>query len=208
MQHFGPERLEIKPIYCDLHGDNGFESELVGYSVRIELTEHDKPIVKAMEFFCAPASPNFVDGKVAQMRVVMARRAESMEDITLLIATFSVHLCKFPPDIISSTVDWFITTKTFFPALSDIMKVSNERFAFRRAILEAMKTPRNDLLTGSDLPNILRKSGISESEARLWFKDCRIQGDALIAPSSFVRDWIETRFGHRLPSFKVIFDRA
>ncbi len=75
---------------------------------------------------------------------------------------------------------------------------------------QIVEAPRRDW--GDDDPLWAKfKAGLSAAHWNTWFGGCRMNGTVLLAPSGFVRDQIETRYGKDLerlfgPKFEVRFD--
>ena len=145
-QHFG-SRLAVKkliePVY-DKPG--GYDEEFKGYQVSLDrLDDSEMKFFDALDFFNKRASFEYITGKVAKMRIVMARRNESNQDIEMLCAAYVEHLQKYPPDVVNHVVENVIQTKKFFPLVSELIPALEELTALRQGVLKEFERVRSPL---------------------------------------------------------------
>lgn len=143
-QHFG-SRLEARKRYEPVYGrDGGYDEDFKGYVVSLDaLHDSELKFLEAMQFFNKSSEHQFVTGKVAKMRLVLARRKEGDEDIEMLCATYVEYLQKYPMDIVNNVVEEIITTKKFFPLVSEILPRLEELNALRKALLLTFEGKRD-----------------------------------------------------------------
>lgn len=136
-QHFG-SRLDIRVNHDYGDGAGGFE--IIGFTVKLlKRDDSDKELIPALEYLNAPAKPEFLAGKIARMRVVMARRNESDKDIEMLIDTL-VSMCReYPADAVAWAADHWMRTQKFFPLPKEFIDLLDERVRLRRALLAAIQ---------------------------------------------------------------------
>lgn len=135
MQHFGPSRYAAKEKL-----NRAFE--VVDYKISFSgLAECEKPILEAIKFFNQPASPEFIAAKLARLRAVMARTAESQDDLAITLDTYSEFLAEYPPDAVAQVVNQFIRTKKWFPTVSELVADLDAVVSFRRRLLDAFQRP-------------------------------------------------------------------
>lgn len=134
-QHFG-QRLDIQTKYAE-----GYE--ISGYTVMIAApAETDKELIPALEYLNAPARSEFLAGKIARLRVMMARRTEGQDDMNLHVDTM-MQLCQgYPADAIASATDEWMRTQKFFPTPKEFLDLLEEWVRLRRAILTALRGPK------------------------------------------------------------------
>jgi hypothetical protein len=146
-QHFG-SRLECKKKLDHSYGaDGGYNSKVIGNEATVDrLDDCEMKLFDAIEFLNRPASPQFVAGKLAQLRAVMARASESQSDIEIVIATYTDHIRGYPADIVAYAIDRCIHTKKWFPLVSELCREMEDLVSFRRAILRCFEGARNPLL--------------------------------------------------------------
>ena len=148
-QHFG-QRISVKKIYEPVYGrPGGYDEDFKGYAVTLDvLADCEMQFFDAFDFFNKPAKISFIDGKIAQMRAVMARQNESNNDIALVIATYADHIGQYPPDIVAHVIDKFIGTRKWFPGIPDLRKEMDDLMSLRRNVLQAFERCRNPLMLG------------------------------------------------------------
>lgn len=109
-----------------------------GWQVTICRDETDGKVQTWMEAMNRPAKQEFIAGKLARMRVMLARRGESDRDVTILIDTM-MELCGgYPADAIADVTDHWLRTQKFFPKASELIELLEEKVMLRRAVLEAL----------------------------------------------------------------------
>src|ERR1700704_1467347 len=120
-QHFG-SRLVCKKKYERVYGaDHGYDEKVSGNDVTDEnFADAEMKLFDAIDFLNKPASPQFVAGKLAQLRAVMARASESQNDIEIVIATYAEHIRQYPQDIVAYVIDRCIHTRKWFPLISEL----------------------------------------------------------------------------------------
>jgi hypothetical protein len=138
VQHFGLERLTIKDKTRSFVGKDGqFDCELDGYEISLDcLGSEEKTFLEAFEFFNNPCGYNFSTAEAARLRICLARRAESNEDITLLIDTSASIFESFPRDIVRHVVMSVIANEKWMPTISEIKKTMEKEALFRKKMLE------------------------------------------------------------------------
>ena len=147
VQHFGQQRLGVKPLTEHRYSENGYECTIVGYQISFSgLENQELKILDALEFFNRRATPEFLARKLAQLREVMARTNESNQDISLLIETYSEHLEQYPPDVVAYVIDKAIATKKWFPLVSELRSEMESLVRFRKTILDAFAASRNPMI--------------------------------------------------------------
>lgn len=114
-----------------------------GYQITLTDCPTDKDLdqttLALLEALNAPARADFIAGKLARLRVTMARRGESEKDITLLMDTM-VDLCReYPADVVASAADYWMRTEKYFPLPKEFLDLMDERVMLRRAVLAAMQ---------------------------------------------------------------------
>ncbi len=146
-QHFGP-RIAIKRKYSPIYGkDGGYDEEFKGYEIALDnLFDSEMKLFDAVDYYNKPADHVFIAGKVAKMRLVLARRNESPEDIELLCASYMDYLAKYPTDVVNYVVEETIITKKFFPLVSEIVSRCDELVNFRKSIQRSFERCRSPLL--------------------------------------------------------------
>lgn len=137
-QHFG-QRLDIRPRYS--YGSGDVQAyECLGYDVDpITLDPQDHGIVEAIEFLNRPSKTEYIAGKLARMRVMMARRNESDKDLEILMDTMMELLKGYPADAIAYAADRWMRTEKFFPLPKEFLALLDECVMLRRAVLIAMR---------------------------------------------------------------------
>ena len=155
-QYFGRARIEIKPKWSRFYDEQGgYDETISGYELSLDkLDDGEIKLYDAMKFFNAPSTPEFMARKILQLRSVMARAAESSNDITIVAETYSEHLEKYPPDVVAYVIDKTIATKKWFPLVCDLRKEMDEMMRFRRSILELFERKRNPLLSKTETKQI------------------------------------------------------
>lgn len=130
---------EIKSPVYDGHG--GYRERQSGWEITAT-SPADATVIEALEFINRPAPLKFIEGKLAELRVQTVRRNESNDDVQLLIASMAARLKEFPADIIAAVFEDWMEHNKFFPTRDELIPMLNERFMFRRALLEAVKNPK------------------------------------------------------------------
>ena len=150
VQHFGSSRLAIRKKLKHVYGaDGGYESGVAGYETQLDgLADCEMKIFDALEFLNRSARPDFVAKQIGRLQAVMARRAESNEDIAVVIDVYTEHLEKYPPNVVAAVCTDIIDSKKWFPLVSELNQHCNRLVAFRRAILKCFEAARNPLFTG------------------------------------------------------------
>ncbi|MGE0190267.1 MAG: hypothetical protein AB7Q04_13405 [Steroidobacteraceae bacterium] len=100
----------------------------------------------AVDFLNRPASPNFVAGKMAELRAVMARAAQSSDDVELTLGVYTAHISKYPPDVVSYVVSEVIETKKWFPLVSELIREMESIVAMRRGVMRSFEKCRQKTL--------------------------------------------------------------
>lgn len=147
-QHFGSSRFVSKTKVNHVYGkDGGYDCEVVGYDLTLdELADSEMSLFDAIEFLNRPAAPDFIAKNIARLRTVMARAAESNQDITILIDTYSECLAQFPPDVVKAICDKIMNERKWFPLISEMSKDMLALVSYRRALLKMFEEKRNPLL--------------------------------------------------------------
>lgn len=140
MQHFGPEQLTLKEVAKSTYGDGGYDFRIIGYDVKFYGVA-DNQILEAFNFFCRPAKYDFVNGEIARLRVVMARRAEKEEDMTLMLDAYAQCLEDYPPDIVRSVCFKAMKTRDWLPTINWMIDQCERLMVFRRDVYNALKNP-------------------------------------------------------------------
>jgi hypothetical protein len=145
-QHFG-SRLVAKKKYEPIYEkEGGYDEAFKGYQVSLDrLDDSEMKFFDALDFYNKKASFEFVTAKVAKMRLIMARRNESNQDIEMLCVAYTDYLQKYPPDVVNSVVENIIKTKKFFPLISELIPALEELTCLRKAIITAFERLRNPL---------------------------------------------------------------
>lgn len=197
LTHSLGRRLDMRKKTRATYGRNGYEETETGVEVTVsEVGESDTPVIEALRKLCEPGRPEQIAGPLARMRNALARTAEHNVDIELLADTM-IDLCAdYPADVMAAVSRDWMKTQKFFPTPCDFISKLDQAVAFRRTVLAAMQTPTHALR--SSLADAIRRAGISPTDERLWFKNCRIDGNKLVAPSAFVRDYLDQTFASRL----------
>lgn len=142
-QHFGPQRFCAKEKIRHVYGPDGYDCVSEGWLTTLDgLADSEMKLFDALDFLNRPAEIGFVAGKMAQLRAVMARANESANDIQLVIATFAEHLEKFPPDIVAYVIDKTISTKKWFPLVSELIAECDKLVSLRKNIMKAFENSR------------------------------------------------------------------
>jgi hypothetical protein len=145
-QHFG-SRLAVKkliePIY---EKDGGYDERFKGYQISLDrLDDSEMKFFDALDFYNKRASFEYITGKIAKLRIVMARRNESNQDIEMLCAAYVEHLQKYPPDVVSHVIENVIQTKKFFPLVSELIPALEELTALRKGVIKEFERVRSPL---------------------------------------------------------------
>lgn len=148
VQHFGSSRLtsitKLKHCYTD-----GYECKVDGYEISLDaLHDSEMDLFSAVEFLNRPAKKDFIAKELARVRVVMARRAESNDDLALLIDTYANHLAEFPPDVVKAACEKIIDNAKWFPLVSEMRAEMARLVRYRRAVMQCFEEIRNPLLAG------------------------------------------------------------
>jgi hypothetical protein len=148
VQHFGSSRIECKKKFSHVYGtDGGYDREVERYEISLDcIHDCEMKLFDALEFLNRPARGDFVAKQIGRLRAVMARRAESNEDIAVVIDVYTDHLEKYPPDVIAAVCSQIIERGKWFPLVSDLVKQCDALVAFRRAIMRCFEDARNPLL--------------------------------------------------------------
>lgn len=158
-QHFGPQRYCAKEKVKHVYSENGYDCITEGHEITLDaLHNNEMKLFDALEFLNRKATPEFVAGKLAQLRAVMARASESQNDIQLVMATYAEHLQEYPPDIVAYVVDKTIATKKWFPLVSELRKEMETMVSFRRSILNAFERCRNPMLSNKNPVELVDRS--------------------------------------------------
>lgn len=149
VQHFGSRLVHKKKFDHVYRADGGYEPKVIGNDVSIDgLGDAEMKLFDAIDFLNKPASQQFVAGKLAQLRMVMARASESQNDIEIVIATYAEHIRRYPQDIVAHVIDRCIHTRKWFPLISELCSEMEAFASFRRAVRAAFEEARNPLLAG------------------------------------------------------------
>lgn len=142
-QHFG-SRLAIQARVND-------DYEIEAYTVKFSgLDGGERPVIDALEYLNRPAKPEFLAGKIARLRVAMARRTEGEKDFELLIDTMMTLCRDYPADVVAWATDQWLRTKKFFPLPKEFIGMLDERVALRRALLAALRGDMKALARPAD----------------------------------------------------------
>ena len=150
-QHFGSQRFETKSKLKHVYGENGYDSYIETYAVKLDhIFDNEMKLYDAVEFLNRPASRDFVERQVARLRVVMARISESNDDLALLLDTYGAHLSEFPPDIVKAVCDKIIDDRKWFPLVSEMRQEMQRLVQFRKSIWNKFQALRNSLLAAQE----------------------------------------------------------
>ena len=178
-QHFTSSRLTTKTKLKHVYGDGGYESKVESYDIELDaLHDSEMDLFTAVEFLNRPAKHDFIAKELARVRVVMARRGESNEDLALLIDTYANHLGGFPPDIVKAACEKIIDNGKWFPLVSEMLSEMRRMVKYRRAMLNCFEEKRNPLLA-------------KKAEQRLLSSDPRLQEHWRDLPK---KDWLPQHF--------------
>lgn len=118
----------------------GYQEIIQGWDISVDaLGQGEAIIIEAMEYINRPSAPEFIEGKIAEMKLLLVRRSEGEDDIEFLVSVLTPRLRKFPSDIVLSVIDNWIRTQKFFPTVSEIVPVMENEFMFREKMLEALR---------------------------------------------------------------------
>lgn len=151
LQHFGLSRLKIKEkttiAYSEPQNNGGCDFISNGFEISLDrLGDDELAIYDALQFFSQPADVIFVARHMGMLRVSMARKNESEEDITILIGLYADILQGYPRDIVSGITKEWIATKKWFPLASELREACDSAVRFRKTMMDALETCRNPLL--------------------------------------------------------------
>lgn len=118
----------------------------------LDLREEDRPLVRALEFFCKPAAHDLIVQELAKLRAVMARRSEVGDDMTLSLAVMADDLAEYPADVVRQACTALRQAQTFYPTISELRAACGERFDLRRRLLAALLAAEQAMLAPAALP--------------------------------------------------------
>jgi hypothetical protein len=125
----------------------GYDEEFMGYQVTLDsLHDNEMKLFDAMEYLNRGADFKFVVGKVAKMRLMLARRNESNEDIEMVCAGYTEYLQKYPPDVVHQVVEQIVLTRKYFPLVSELVPMLDELVSLRRNVLKEFERSRNPVM--------------------------------------------------------------
>lgn len=147
-QHFGPSRfasnVRLKHIYG---GEGGYDCQISEVDISLDaLHDSEMKLYDALEYLNRPAPYEFVARQLAALRVVMARRGEAKDDLTLLIDTYANHLAEFPPDVVKFICDKIIDDAKWFPLISEMRSQMLAMVQWRRAVWNCFQEKRDPAL--------------------------------------------------------------
>ena len=178
-QHFGSRLVITEVVDHRYSGPNGYEPTRLGFRIDLDgLTDQEMKFYDAMEFFNRPATPEFIAGQIARLRVSMPRRAEENMDIELLVDVMVDDCREYPADVIAHVAKQWRLENRFFPIPKDFRAKLEQAMAFRRAIWECFQEKRNPLLA-------------AKSEAKRIEADPRLQEHWKVLPRD---QWLQIHY--------------
>jgi hypothetical protein len=147
-QHFGSSRLTIRDKINHAYSpENGYNYYIDRYEIDLDhLADSEMKLYDALEFLNRSASHDFIAKQLARVRIVMARRGESNDDLVILIDTYAQHLAEFPADVVKAACDQIIENGKWFPLVSEMRTQMQRLVKFRRTIWQTFQEKRNPLL--------------------------------------------------------------
>lgn len=135
-QHFG-QRLKLKKIHNS-------EYDIVKYEVEFsEVGANEETFLIAFQTFNEPANPQQVQSKLAAMRVLLVKKAESENDMEFALSCLGEVLNDVPNDVLNAVVRDIMRTQKFFPAPCEILALCKPYMLFRKAVYEALRKSWN-----------------------------------------------------------------
>lgn len=192
LQHFGPSRFASNAKLKHIYGDD-YDCQVSNYEITLDaLHDGEMKLYDAVEFLNRPAAYDLVAKQLAKVRVVMARRGESKDDLTILIDTYAEHLMEFPPDIVVAACKKIIDDGKWFPLVSQIRAEMQSMVRFRRAVWTKFQELRNPLLA-------------KKAEERRLAADPRLNQHWKSIPK---KDWLPQHFEWAVEEVQKMLDLA
>lgn len=141
--------------------------QTTGFQVTICRADGDEKISQWLQAMNRPSKSEFVAGKLARLRVMMARRGESDRDVTILMDTM-MDLCRnYPADAIADVTDYWLRTQKFFPKASEFIELLEEKVMLRRAVLAALE-PKALQIEKREPPKTYKEVPKDKWDATMW----------------------------------------
>jgi hypothetical protein len=128
-------------------GAHGYEDRVDGFDITLDgLADEEMKFYDALEFFNRPASPQFIAGQIARLRVSMPRRAEENTDIEMLVDVMVEDCRNYPADVIGHVTQAWRLENRYFPMPKEFRIKLDQAMGFRKAVWSCFQEKRNPLL--------------------------------------------------------------
>lgn len=94
-----------------------------------------KELLRALEIAFRPCPKDEILKELYAMSLAMARRKDQDVDFKMMLAVYAKDLSEYPRDVILDACGEIRREQRFFPTIADLRDECEQRFEFRRALL-------------------------------------------------------------------------
>lgn len=119
--------------------DHQFEQAFHGYEIVGQIPEADRlAALKVLETSMKPTPRELVAKELVRMRGLTKARAETAEDMQMIVAAFLDEIRDYPADVVVNACRRWARAEKWWPSWAELKDMLDFRMRRRRALLDAL----------------------------------------------------------------------